>query len=136
MPKAIGFTGVQFVPRSSALAALQNMLLEFRSQGFDEFHHGDCVGADAAAHKRAIRAGFVVHIHPPTDTSRRAFSEGAAYVHEPWKYLIRNRHIAKACDVLIAMPVDPNREVRRSGEWATVRYAREYGKRVVFIAAD
>ena len=55
---------------------------------------------------------------------------GADTVHGVRPYLDRNRDIARACSVLIALP-ETLVEVQRSGSWATVRYAREYGKEVL-----
>jgi predicted Rossmann fold nucleotide-binding protein DprA/Smf involved in DNA uptake len=50
---------------------------------------------------------------------------------EPLPYLERNHAIVNESDFLIAAPDGP--ETLRSGTWATVRYARKVGKRVLVI---
>ena len=42
--------------------------------------------------------------------------------------------LVDACEVLLATPKGP--EKLRSGTWATVRYARKVGKRIVIIEPD
>jgi len=95
-------------------------------------HHGDCIEADAAAHDIAIRLGKHPVIHPPIDPKYRAFkSAPASHMREPLPYLERNHAIVNESDFLIAAPSGP--ETLRSGTWATVRYARKVGKRVLVI---
>lgn len=85
-----------------------------------EFHHGDCVGADAEAHAIAVDLGIPVVIHPPLDPKARAGCQ-SQYIRERHPYVERNHHIVQETDYLIAAPKGP--EVTRSGTWATVRYA-------------
>ncbi len=47
--------------------------------------------------------------------------------------LDRNLRLVAECDVLVAAPLT-DAEVRRSGTWATVRYARRRGVPVVMLA--
>jgi hypothetical protein len=49
------------------------------------------------------------------------------------KELDRNRAIVAAVDVLVAAPLE-DREVQRSGTWATVRSARRKGIPVVMLS--
>ena len=94
-----------------------------------EFHHGDCVGADAEAHDIAIEHGIDVVIHPPISDKQRAFCKDAKLVHPEKKYLDRNHDIVDDCNFLIGAPFG-EKEVLRSGTWATIRYAmkkRGYG---------
>jgi hypothetical protein len=84
-------------------------------------HHGDCVGADAAAHQIARDLGITVVVHPPVSNKKRAFCEGDQEL-PPKEYLVRNRDIVDASQVLVATP-GGFQEKRRSGTWATVRYA-------------
>jgi hypothetical protein len=109
----IGMTQAQRITFAMCLATLDPASLA----------HGDCTGADEQAHEMAITARLRVYIHPPTDSSKRAWCEGAAFVFAPEEYLVRNRSIVDCCDVLIATPKRPIEELR-SGTWATVRYAR------------
>jgi len=41
-------------------------------------------------------------------------------------YLKRNLNIIKNSSILIACPIDKNREDLRSGSWSTIRKARKY----------
>jgi predicted Rossmann fold nucleotide-binding protein DprA/Smf involved in DNA uptake len=49
--------------------------------------------------------------------------------------LDRNHDIVGACDVLIAAPRQP-KEIRRSGTWATVRYADQFGRVIALVVPD
>ena len=102
----------------------------------EEFHHGDCVGADeqAASIVSKLPGDHVVLGHPPTDEKHRAFfkSDGT---YDAKAYLQRNRDIVQAVDLLIVCPKDRTRE-RRSGTWATCRYAEKNGKPVTIIYPD
>lgn len=108
-----------------------DFILFITSNEFDEFHHGDCVGADAQMHDIIMKLfpAMKIIIHPPSSEDKRAFCHTAIENrHSPKPYLERNRDIAEACDILIATPL--GNEILRSGTWATVRYARKLGKRV------
>lgn len=118
----LGFTG----SRAGITPAQRTTLLRlFERLGYCEFHHGDCVGADAAAHSLALLPAFRFHIiiHPPISPRLRAMCEGAAKVLTPKPYIQRNRDIVDACDHLLVCP--NGEETIRSGTWATVRYARK-----------
>lgn len=109
----------------------QKMTLETLLQGAAEFHHGDCVGADAEAH--AIALGKVpITIWPPANESQRAFCKGAATTKPADDYLVRNRKIVQATERLIAAPKGFKEELR-SGTWAAIRHARYIRKPVIII---
>ncbi len=98
-------------------------------------HHGDCIGADAEAHAEALYFGIRIWTHPPKDQKYRARVSSVMH-QEPLKtYLKRNHDIVDSTTYLIATPSGFT-EVRRSGTWATVRYARKQGKEVVIIYLD
>ena len=98
------------------------------------FHHGDCIGSDAKAHKVADSTGCRIVIHPPENPKSRAYcSTATASVRAPKTYLQRNHDIVDSSKILIAVPKDPNREVLRSGTWATIRYARKKGVPVYML---
>jgi len=97
-------------------------------------HHGDCIGADAQAHDIAVSLGCKVIIHPPDNARQRAFKSGA-HIRAPKPYLVRNKHIVRETELLIAMPSEFS-EQHRSGTWSTVRYARRVGRAVRVILPD
>lgn len=131
----VGFTGTQVGMTRKQIDNLRAQLphLMIGTAPF-EFHHGDCIGADAEAHEVALACGYEIVIHPPEYESKRAFCSGAASVKPPRPYLERNHDIVNAADVLIAAPRTLQEEVR-SGTWATVRYWKKTGKQGGVILA-
>lgn len=136
----LGFTGTQRGMSEFQKEALRHILDGFRKYKYNafaqEFHHGDCIGADEEAHFIAHSLGIPIHIHPPQAWHKRAHCANKSapmydivtYGVKP--YLERNHDIVDACDVLIAAP-GGDKEVLRSGTWATIRYAMKQGKQVV-----
>ena len=131
MPNHIGFTGTQRKLPKTRYDALRAKLLPLHGYSI-VLHHGDCIGSDRMAHIIAKDLGFKIHIHPPIDRLKRANMKGDI-IEKAYPYLQRNKFIVDACGLIIAMPKNPNEEELRSGTWATVRYARKVGKRVVFV---
>ena len=74
----IGLTGTREGMTEQQKRSLIQLLAEYRPT---EFHHGDCVGADAEAHtivqQHCTTARIV--IHPPTNPAMRAFCHGDAH---------------------------------------------------------
>lgn len=130
--KAAGFTGTQ-----QGMTAEQRKVLEawLGLYKVTEFHHGDCIGADAQAHMLALSKRLVVCIHPPKDDRKRAFVVDYQFAFPALPYLERNRKIVDETDCLIAAPRQLH-EVLRSGTWSTVRYARKLGREVIVITPD
>jgi len=134
----VGFTGTQKGLTPQQIAELGVYLRYHITNNNDEFHHGDCIGADAQAHLIVLSLGTLasIHIHPPEDESKQARCEfllGKVYPRKP--YLDRNKDIVDACDILIACPLEYAEELR-SGTWSTIRYARKTGKPIVIIYRD
>ena len=131
--QTIGFTGTR-----KGMSSLQEDTLCKLLSHLDGFiavaHHGDCLGADSEFHELCRETGFNIHVHPPLQQKYRAFCESAEFEHPPKDYLVRNRNIVDACDILIATPFTPER--RRSGTWSTVRYARKQQKPIVVVSTD
>ena len=121
----LGFTGSQGGMDEGQIDRVRDLIGQAT-----ELHHGDCIGSDAQAHVIAMTLGVRTVIHPPDDGRKRAFCQ-ADEAREPRPYLVRNRNIVDATDALIAAPDGPER--RRSGTWATIRYARKIGKPVTII---
>ena len=130
----VGFTGTQKGMTKAQWAKLDELMQTVTAsvtRSPVEFHHGDCVGADAEAAILAKNWGMKIVSHPPKNTSKRAFL--FFYETKPEEeYLVRNKNIVNNCDFLIAMPKE-SRERVRSGTWSTVRYARKTGKKVTVI---
>lgn len=135
-PYSIFMTIVGFTGTSSGMTRVQWDMLAQTLVGINpsEFHHGDCIGADAQAHDIAQDLDCDIIIHPPLDPKSRAFCTGTLLL--PKKdYLDRNKDIVNAAEVLVATP-ETMHEVLRSGTWSTVRYAKKIGCRVIIIYPD
>lgn len=130
----IGFTGTQ---RGLTLAqhdALSSWMRDRFYAAHAVLHHGDCIGADAAAAQLAFALAWRIVCHPPLVDSKRAFVQSDE-MREAKPYLERNREIVNESELLIACPGEA-REQRRSGTWSTVRYAGDAGREVVIIYPD
>ena len=126
----VGFTGTREGMTAPQRATLHKLLLEFEG---GEFHHGDCLGADAEAHDIAAEL-YTTVIHPPLRATCRAFKSGNVVLQKQ-DYLERNKDIVDNTALLIAAP-KTLREEHRSGTWSTVRYARKNDKQVIIIYPD
>ena len=124
----VGFTGTRRGMSGNQKAELEQLLQELQPES-EYFHHGDCVGSDAQAHEIASRLGYEIIIHPPENSSARAFCKGSEVTLPPLPYLIRNHRIVELCHVLIAATLSSTEE-QRSGTWATVRYAKSNNRKV------
>lgn len=128
----IGFTGTRkgMTDIQKHGVEYQLWLLTYHITEFSEVHHGDCVGADVDFHYMAIGKHIPITIHP-SNLRTRAYCQGAVLVHEPKPPLVRDHDIVDSVDVMIATPAQ-DREILRSGTWATIRYAKKVG-RVIHI---
>lgn len=127
----VGFTGTGLGMTSQQRRQLEYILRLYK---IEEFHHGDCVGADAQAHDIAEKLGLCIVVHPPLVGLKRAFKTGRIMC-KPAPYLNRNHDIVNATDTLIATPKG-NTELVRSGTWSTVRFARKANKTIFIILPD
>lgn len=119
----VGFTGTRRGMNGTQISLLHNALYLLKS--LDEFHHGDCIGADKQAHN-LIRKHFPdcrIVVHPSNVMEARAYCK-ADFTYKPKPPLIRNHDIVDIVDMLFAAP-RLNYEEMRSGTWSTVRYARK-----------
>ena len=96
------------------------------------FAHGNCMGADFEAHTifRSICGPELrIAIFPSTCIrTQMPIPSDAWHVAPPKAPLDRDRDIVDCgCDILLAAPFQVH-EVRRSGTWATLRYARDRKK--------
>ena len=90
--------------------------------------HGDCVGSDTDFHNLCMdykntysSKKIRIDIYPP-NPKLRAYNQGDLIMDEK-PYLERNLNIIKNSSILIACPIDKNKEQLRSGTWSTIRQA-------------
>lgn len=114
----VGFTGTR-----DGMTDIQARKVGELIKGAVEFHHGDCIGADEQAHEFAIRNKVSVILHPPSDSSQRAFCRGADVMLKVKEHIDRNHDIVDMSEILVAAPSGLEDDQPRSGTWATVRYA-------------
>ena len=130
----VGFTGTRFGMTDHQRHLLTMKLSAIKARhGVVVFRHGDCLGADAEAHEIALDLGFSITIHPPIKAHLRAYCAApGAVILRPKAYLERDMDIVDGSSCLIATPKTVMEE-RRSGTWATIRYARRSGKPVTLL---
>lgn len=149
----IGFTGTRSGMTDEqrtmvALVLTHELRVELHmNTGHREFHHGDCIGADTDAVYLAWAIGYDIIVHPPQNNTYQAFMHQRLREGEPHgdqklirlpskSYLERNHDIVDCCEFLIVCPSTVH-EVRRSGTWATFRYAHwTVEKEVLLILPD
>jgi hypothetical protein len=121
----IGFTGTR---NGMSQSQKEHFVLKCDELGITEFHHGDCEGADAEAHD-IVREFFPhvwIEVYPPKSTYLQAYRKGDKH-HAPEEYLTRDHNIVNNTEYLIGAPKSDVEE-RRSGSWATIRYARKISR--------
>ena len=130
----VGVTGTQDGLTEAQQEAARMVFKGLHAGGAEWQHNGDCIGADSFAAHFWHALGGKVHLHPPSYNGKRVFF--AADSHSaPRPYMDRNTDIAKAGDVLVAMPKEFQEELR-SGTWATVRRARRMRKPIIYVWPD
>jgi hypothetical protein len=132
MGKKLGFTGTNRGMGSSQKTELEALLKKLKEEGFDEFHHGLCIGADEQAAILAKSLGYRVVARPglahdPTNMKYRSDWAGSDETLEAKPFVDRDHDIVDVSERLIATPLT-RQEQLRSGTWTTVRYARKVGR--------
>ena len=128
----LGFTGTHLGMTENQKDQVRIIFEDLKPE---EFHHGDCIGADAEAHKIALSLNIPVVIHPPSNPAKRAFCGGSRAILPPDEYLSRNKSIVRSTEVLIATPFGYHEE-QRSGTWSTIRFAKKWGFPVFIVFPD
>lgn len=131
----VGFTGTQQGMTIEQKRKLAKLIDGYKNGKaiIQEFHHGDCVGADEEADFIALSIMIPRVVHPPIEEKKRAFCRGGDIIFRVTKpYLERNHDIVDETDCLIATPKEDVEQLR-SGTWATIRYARKKHKPVFII---
>lgn len=132
---AIGFTGTQRGMTDAQHISFEAGLRFMLDVSDRIFRHGDCIGADAEAHEIAVKLGYQVVIHPPVDPKKRAWCKGAIRIAVPKPYIERNHDIVDETHILMATPGEDVEQLR-SGTWATIRYARKKGRKLLIIGPE
>lgn len=138
-PFIVGFTGLR-AGMSSACAVEVHRQLERIAKHPVIGLHGDCVGADADFDCLCRLHGITTWSRPCTmngevDHIFRAYTPSKK-MGDPTTPLARNREIASQCHVLFGCPPTTEELQRGSGSWATIRYARKYGKPTFLFFPD
>jgi hypothetical protein len=130
----VGFTGTREGMTTRQYATFVDKLEELYSGlVVREWHDGDCVGADDEAHNYASSIpGVYLHLHPSNLFRQRAYNTGD-FEYGEMPPLMRNKKIVDSVDVMIATPSGETEIMRGSGTWATIRYARKVGIRLIII---
>lgn len=136
----IGITGTRNGATDAQLVELRELLEHYAAQDAmagvrTRLHHGDCIGVDAQAHWIAHGLDLAIEVHPPADSRHRAYTVGWDILYKERPYMMRNRDIVEACDILIAVPERAQNLSARSGTWATIQMARKNGTPVHIIRA-
>lgn len=122
-------------------SSFDELLLRLTTMGVtNEFHYGECIGADEQAGNDADTLGYEVYSHPCTLTDQRIPPERRPRTRHTYPVaepLTRDRHIVAAVRVMIATPGE-DEERLRSGTWATIRYTgyRQYQRELYLIQRD
>jgi len=131
-PNHIAFTGTRQGMTPIQRAVLRGMLRVVESTTFG---HGCAVGADAEAHAIAKEEHYDIYGLPSNIEHQRAALTGFIFLAKQAPPLKRNRALVDWCDYLYACPATMQ-EIKRSGTWATIRYARQEGKEIVIVYPD
>jgi len=125
----VAFTGTRKGLTPGQKLAVTRQLQALRP---DKVLHGDCLGADAEFHDIAYGLGLNIEIHPCTLHRQRA-NKFALRVHLPIDPLRRNRNMVNLADRVLACPGETDEQLRGSGTWATIRYARKINRQLEVI---
>ncbi len=136
----VGFTGTR---KGMTAQQRERFTLLLRSLAFEEgmghFHHGCADGADTEAATISKDQGWWVVGHPGIDPKTKVVRSNWTNMddetRDPYRFLVRNRHIVQSSDMMIATPRTAT-QMARSGTWYTIRYARTESKDLYIIFPD
>jgi hypothetical protein len=136
----VGFTGTSQGMLQMQKDQVREYLNSYRvrfPQGWLEFRHGLCIGADEQAAAIAKELGWRVIAHPgfsPRNPDSRLFRSdfaGNDTVFSERPFIARDKDIVNATQEMIAAPLTAEEQIR-SGTWTTVRYARKKKRKIHF----
>ena len=143
----LGFTGTREGMTIAQWVKVGNIiqLLLPKEDGQNEWHDGDCVGADTQANNIVNEINLVrttrmfplvvTFGHPCDKVNFRAhnFYHVQREVKPP---MTRNRDIVDSVDVMIAGPKEYEDVPRGSGTWGTIRYTKRQNKPLIIVWPD
>jgi hypothetical protein len=139
----IGFTGTREGMTTSQWMQVQDLMREhFWVTMPNEFHDGDCVGADSQAFHSALLMkndlGLDVKTHGHPCNLHEKYRAGNKHdvTYPIYPPLVRNRHIVQQSDLMLAAPKEYEEVKIGSGTWATIRYAQRKGVRLIVVWPD
>ena len=121
----VGVTGTREGMNEAQFEQVKKFLKEC---GGTVLHHGDCMGVDVEVAYIARELGYKIICHPPKSTETQGHF-GGDEVREPAGYLQRDRAIVDACEILLVVPLQNERQ-DKGGTWYTYDYALKTGKTV------
>jgi hypothetical protein len=132
MSRKVGFTGTHNGMQAVQLKALVDKLVFLKEEGFDEFHHGWCIGSDEQAAIAAKSIGYRIVAHPglakdPKNMLYRSEWNENDEVREAKPFINRDHDIVDETEIMLATPLTWE-EQTRSGTWTTIRYAKKQGR--------
>jgi hypothetical protein len=152
----IGFTGPRGGPvpvQRVWLAGIFSVVSSATMPRPSVFHHGACIGSDAAAHWLAIGARIpIIVVHPPVNTKymmdldipassyicngniQYRAGDSLVIVLPDKAYHDRDRDIVDVSDRMLSTPAGP--PTPRSGTWFTINYALSQHKPISLCYPD
>ncbi len=140
----LGFTGTREGMRKAQYDRIKQILSDWAANNPGVYaHHGCCEGADYQFHQVVdFQAGLpgrsiLICLHPPEARhfEAKCHSEHVYDVAPRKKYLLRNKDIVDASDLMLVTPKETCMQVR-SGTWSTYRYAQQTGVPTLIIFPD
>lgn len=128
--KIVGFTGTQVGMTQQQERALR-YILEVEQP--EQFHHGNCVGADEQAARLAMSLGITTIAHCGDNPEKQSKLVSDITI-APKDNMDRNHDIVDVCEMLIATPKGAPQ--LRSGTWATIRYAETVNRHTLIITPN
>lgn len=127
----IGFTGNRYGLKTEQKYEI-NLILNNYLDLYDNiiFSHGDSIGSDTEFHKiclhykyTRLNKNITIRIFPSNNHILRAFNNADILMEEK-PNLVRNQNIIKNSSILIACPIDKNKEEIKSETWSIIRQAK------------
>ena len=130
----VGITGTRAIENVDAirLKRLTSVLQRYNTlyKGNLLIVHGGAHGVDKYVHNFCIDENISVKVRP----AYKECNFSGVYLQEtPEPPLKRNKIIVNECNILLAVPNNPEEEELRSGTWSTIRYAEKQNQKVIKI---